>query len=171
MKEKAIKSNRVKFMKKRCFFILITILVIIDQLTKYFIIHNKSKLPKEIINNVLCFNYCENKGIAFGIGEGTVQLISIITIIVIAIILTAIYINYTKINSKILLGSSIMIAGGIGNLIDRIFRLYVVDFIDFNFFNFPIFNFADICVVAGVIIIGITYLIIDRGENIEENNC
>lgn len=160
-------------MKKKSGFILITaLLVIIDQISKYFIVINESKLPKVIINNILRFNYCENRGIAFGIGEGTVQLISIITIVIIVIILIAIYINYSKIDNKILLGSSIMIAGGIGNLIDRIFRLYVVDFIDFNeLFNFPIFNFADICVVIGVIIIGIAYLTIDRGEDIEKDSC
>lgn len=157
--------------KKSCFILITVVLVIIDQISKYFIIINNSKLPKVIIKNILKFNYCENRGIAFGIGEGAVQLISIITIIIIVIILIAIYINYLKIDKKILLGSSIMLAGGIGNLIDRIFRLYVVDFIDLNeLINFPIFNFADICVVIGVIIIGIAYLTIDRGENIEKNN-
>lgn len=157
--------------KKRCFVLIMVILITIDQISKYFIVINKNKLPKVIINNILRFNYCENRGIAFGIGEGTVQLISIITIIIIVIILFAIYKNYSKIDTKILCGTSIMIAGGIGNLIDRIFRLYVVDFIDFSeLFNFPIFNFADICVVIGVIIIGIAYLILDRGENIEKNN-
>ena len=157
--------------KKSCFILITVVLVIIDQISKYFIIINNSKLPKVIIKNVLKFNYCENRGIAFGIGEGAVQLISIITIIIIVIILIAIYINYSKIDTKILLGSSIMLAGGIGNLIDRIFRLYVVDFIDLNeLIKFPIFNFADICVVIGVIIIGISYLTIDGGENIEKNN-
>ncbi|MBO5349395.1 MAG: signal peptidase II [Clostridia bacterium] len=152
-------------MKKKIFFILIIILVAIDQISKYFIVKNKSELPKSIINNILSFNYCENRGIAFGIGEGSVQLISIITIIIIVIILTAIYINYSKIDTKILLGSCLMISGGIGNLIDRIFKLYVVDFIDFNeLIKFPIFNFADICVVIGVIIIGIAYLTINKEQ-------
>lgn len=160
-------------MSKKISFILSTVvLVIIDQISKYLIIINKNKLPKVIINNILKVNYCENRGIAFGIGEGTVQLVSIITIVIIVIILIAIYINYSKIDNKMLLGSCVMIAGGIGNLIDRIFRLYVVDFIDFSaLFNFPIFNFADICVVIGVIIIGIAYLTIDRGENIEKDSC
>lgn len=160
-------------MNKKSNFIIITImLIIIDQISKYFIVSNKNILPKVIINNIFKLNYCENRGIAFGIGEGTVQLISIITMIIIVIILIAIFVNYSKIDKKILLGSSLLIAGGIGNLIDRVFRLCVIDYLDFSdIFNFPIFNFADICVVIGVVIIGIAYLMIDRGENIEKNSC
>lgn len=77
---------------------------------------------------------------------------------------------YNKIDSRILVGASLLISGGIGNLIDRIFRLHVIDFIYFKCINFPVFNFADICVVIGVIVIGISYLLLDRGENVEENN-
>ena len=52
-----------------------------------------------------------------------------------------------------------LISGGVGNLIDRLIRLYVVDFIDFGeFINFPVFNIADIFVVIGVIVIGISCL-------------
>lgn len=98
-------------------------------------------------------------------------LISIITLVIIVIILITIYINYNKINNKILIGLSVLLAGGIGNLIDRIFRTYVIDFIYFKIINFPVFNFADICVVIGVILIGIGYLIIERSENVEKNNC
>ena len=152
-------------MKKVQFFLLMIILIIIDQLSKFFILNNKNELPKTIINNILDFNYCENRGIAFGIGEGNVQLFSIITFIIIIVIMVFILKYYYKINKISLMGITIMIAGGIGNLIDRIFRLYVVDFIDFSkLVKFPIFNFADICVVIGVIIIVISYLYINRGE-------
>ena len=63
-----------------------------------------------------------------------------------------------------------LISGGIGNLLDRVFRLHVVDFIYFKLIDFPIFNFADICIVIGVIIICFGILRGDRGENFEENN-
>ena len=77
-----------------------------------------------------------------------------------------------KINKLALLGIVFVISGGIGNFIDRIFRGYVIDFIDFGqLVNFPIFNFADICVVLGVIIVGISYFIMNRGESFENNNC
>ena len=91
-------------------------------------------------------------------------------LIIIGIII-AIMINYKKINNIILIGIGSIIAGGIGNLIDRIFRMYVIDFIDFSkIIDFPIFNIADICVVIGVFIIGFGYISSIRGEISEENN-
>ncbi len=157
-------------MKKRNFFILIIILVIIDQISKFLIIINKGIFPQELIKGVLDFVYCENKGIAFGIGQGGTQIFSVITSIIIIAIIFIICRYFNKIDSKILIGASLLISGGIGNLIDRIFRLHVIDFIYFKCVNFPVFNFADICVVIGVIVIGISYLLLDRGENVEGNN-
>ena len=59
-----------------------------------------------------------------------------------------------------------LIAGGFGNFIDRTFRLYVVDFIDIRgIVEFPIFNIADICVVAGVVLICISWFINCRSED------
>ena len=55
---------------------------------------------------------------------------------------------------------SLVLAGGIGNLIDRIFRGYVIDYFDITqLFNYPVFNFADICIVLGVVILFVTILI------------
>ena len=80
--------------------------------------------------------------------------------------------NFNKISKFSLFGIALVISGGIGNFIDRIFRGYVIDFIDFGgLINFPIFNFADICVVVGVIIVGICYVIVNKGEEIENNSC
>lgn len=67
-----------------------------------------------------------------------------------------------EINNKELSAMSLIIAGGIGNLIDRIFRGYVIDFIDINpVFKYPVFNIADICVVVGCIIIAIDLIVIN----------
>lgn len=159
-------------MKRKNFFLVSIILVFIDQITKFFIVINKDILPKTILKNILDFTYCENRGIAFGIGSGHVFTFSIITGIAIISIIIAICINYKKINKLCAYGLTCLIAGGIGNFIDRTFRTYVIDFIDFNkLINFPIFNFADICVVVGVIIIGIDCVINIRGEKFEKNNC
>lgn len=157
-------------MKKRNFFILIIILIIIDQISKFLVIINEGSFPQELIKGVLELVYCENKGIAFGIGQGGTQIFSIITSIIIIAIIFVMCRYYNKIDSRILVGASLLISGGVGNLIDRIFRLHVIDFIYFKCINFPVFNFADICVVIGVIVIGISYLLLDRGENVEENN-
>lgn len=159
-------------MKRKIFFLITIILIFIDQISKLFIAINKDQLPKNIIKNILSFTYCENRGIAFGIGSGHVFAFSIITGIAIIFIIIAICMNYKKIEKLCGYGIAIFLAGGIGNFIDRTFRGYVIDFIDFgDLINFPIFNFADICVVLGVIIIGIYFVISIRGENFEKNNC
>ena len=157
-------------MKNEKFFLVILILAIIDQITKLLIILNREKCPITIIKDVLQIEYSENRGIAFGIGNGTTVLISIVTALIMIMILYTINKKYDKLNSTLLTGSVMLISGGIGNLLDRVFRLHVVDFIYFKLIDFPIFNFADICIVIGVIIICFGILRGDRGENFEENN-
>ena len=158
-------------MRKLSFFITVIALIAIDQLSKFFIVANKNDLPKCIINGVLDFTYCENRGIAFGIASGHVRALSIITLIIIIAIIIVMNKNFAKIGKITAIGSAFLIAGGIGNLIDRAFRLYVVDFIDIGkLFKFPIFNIADICVVLGVIFIGAACFFDNGGESIEKNN-
>lgn len=146
-------------MNKRKFFILIIILICIDQISKFLVVFNKDDLPKTIIKNFLNITYCENRGIAFGLASGYVQLFSIITLVIIVAILICVCINFRKSNTFLSVGIGLLISGGVGNLIDRLIRSYVVDFIDFgDFINFPVFNIADIFVVIGVIVIGISCL-------------
>lgn len=146
-------------MNKRKFFILIIILICIDQISKFLVVFNKDDLPKTIIKNFLNITYCENRGIAFGLASGYVQLFAIITLVIIVAILICVCINFKKINTFLSVGIGMLISGGVGNLIDRLIRSYVVDFIDFgDFINFPVFNIADIFVVIGVIVIGISCL-------------
>ena len=60
-----------------------------------------------------------------------------------------------------MISTSLIVAGGIGNLIDRIFRGFVVDMIEVTFINYPVFNFADICVVIGAILF-CAYVLFDK---------
>lgn len=146
-------------MNKRKFFILIIILICIDQISKFLVVFNKDNLPKTIIKNFLNITYCENRGMAFGLASGYVQLFAIITLVIIVAILICVCINFKKINTFLSIGIGMLISGGIGNLVDRLIKSYVVDFIDFgDFINFPVFNIADIFVVIGVIVIGISCL-------------
>lgn len=158
-------------MKKIKFLILTILLFIIDQIIKNIIVSNNNILPKEVIKNILYISYCENRGIAFGMGQGSVELILFITLIIISFIVIYIFIYYYKFNKIMLIGMAFTIAGGLGNLYDRAFRSYVIDYIDFSeIVDFPIFNFADICIVVGVIIIGISYLKNEGGEVNERIN-
>lgn len=158
-------------MKKVKFFVINIILITIDQIFKYYILINKENLPNNIINGVLNFTYCENRGIAFGIGQGGAKIFALMTLLMIIVALIYIAFKFNKLKGLTVFGIALVISGGIGNLIDRLFRGYVIDYIDFSeIVDFPIFNFADICIVMGVIIIGISYLKNEGGEVNERIN-
>lgn len=158
-------------MKKVKFFVINIILITIDQIFKYYILINKENLPNNIINGVLNFTYCENRGIAFGIGQGGAKIFALMTLLMIIVALIYIAFKFNKLKGLTVFGIALVISGGIGNLIDRLFRGYVIDYIDFTeIVDFPIFNFADICIVVGVIIIGISYLKNEGGEVNERIN-
>ena len=70
--------------------------------------------------------------------------------------------RYRKLHFLFGLSLSLFIGGAIGNMIDRVFLGYVVDFLEFTFIDFPIFNVADICVVCGAIIMMIYVIFFDK---------
>ena len=125
------------------------IIIIIDQLSKILIIKN---YHEQIGNELIKIEIAENKGIAFGINSGNNKNI-IITIIVLIIIINFITNQIDRIDTKTNISVSMILAGGVSNLIDRIFRGYVVDFISLK--NFAIFNIADIFIVIGWILLRI----------------
>lgn len=138
------------------------LLIVIDQIIKFFAVENLSKIIDgiPIINKVLHLTYVENRGAAFGIFEGKTAFLSFLTIIMLGIAIGLIF--YKKIQSKFLIISlSLIVAGGIGNLIDRIFRGFVVDYIDVRIINFAIFNLADCFVVTGGVLVVFYVLFID----------
>lgn len=143
-------------MRKRNYIIGI-IIILIDQLTKNILI-NKNII---IIPNILNFIYTKNTGAAFGIGKNSV--IIILNILIIAMI-TIFLIKRNK-DIKNHLPFILIISGSIGNLFDRIFRGYVIDFININLFDFPNFNVADICITIGIFLL--IFLII---KNINRKN-
>lgn len=133
------------------------ILVLIDQILKLIVSLNVS--PNDIVTiipHILDVTYVENNGAAFGIMQGFTWLFSVITLLVVA---GFIYIIVTKkINNKLFCMSAILIMGGaVGNLIDRIFRGYVIDYLQLSFFS-PICNFADYCLTVGAALL-IIYII------------
>lgn len=138
--------------------ILIAGLVGIDQWTKWYFLKNKELFNKfEVIKDFFYLTYLENRGAAFGILQNFRWFFIIITIIALAIMIG----YFIKSDNNFLrLALSILIAGAIGNFIDRLFRGYVVDFLDFYLFgyDFPVFNVADICVNVGVFLL-VIYII------------
>lgn len=126
------------------------LLVLADQGLKYIaIVSLKPVYTIPLIEDILHLTYVENKGMAFGLMKGQKWLLIGVTSVVLLFILFLIVSNKLK-SRYMVITFSLILAGGIGNLIDRIFRSFVVDYIDFRVINFPVFNLADICVCVGL---------------------
>lgn len=151
------------------FIVGILILVFLDQLTKWLVVLKLKPIHDfPIINNVFHLSYVENRGAAFGILQGKHLFFIIITLIVMIFIV----IYYNKLPSQrkyhwMRFALILLASGAIGNLIDRIRLGYVIDFLYFKLIDFPVFNFADICVVIGVGILSIFILINPDDNQIE----
>lgn len=136
--------------------ILVSILVFfLDFISKIivtnFLEYNQSI---KIINNFFYINYVQNQGAAWSIMSGKVLLLIIVSIILIGIIIYYLCKNKNMSMVKII-GFSLLLGGALGNLVDRLWYGYVIDFLSFNIFhyNFPVFNLADCAVVLGSLII------------------
>ncbi len=128
--------------------ILSAVIVGIDQLIKFLVYsYLKPVGSVEIIPGLFSLTYVENKGAAFGMMANMRWVFIIFTIAVIAVLFYVIF--KKKIKSKMFTASAILlIGGGIGNLIDRIFLGYVIDYLSISFFP-PVCNFADYCITVG----------------------
>lgn len=147
--------------------LFIVFFVLIDQITKYLAtVYLKGKNEFVVIPNILSFNYLNggNAGAAWGMFAGKTALFIVFTIIAIILIVKFIYnllellSNYSlnNITGRILIyAMSLLIAGALGNMIDRILYGCVTDFISFQFIEFPIFNVADCYVTCSCLIIAI----------------
>lgn len=137
----------------------------IDQLCKYYIV-NRFTLNDSLIVIKDFFNitYINNYGAGFSILQDQRIFLCLVSIIAIGIL---VYLLITeKKNSNLTKASYLMIiAGALGNLIDRIRLGYVVDFLDFNIFgyDFPVFNFADCCITIGCFIV--IFIVLKENKN------
>ncbi len=147
--------------------IILILLAAADQLTKFLaLIFLKPISTKVLIKGVLSLTYVENYGAAFGMLQNSRWVFITLTIAIISAILA--YRIRSGENGKLFNSASLLlISGGMSNLIDRIFRGYVVDMIQFTFIDYPVFNFADCCVVAGAVLMCIYVLRRDSDEDKE----
>ena len=136
----------------RYYFIILSIIITLsDIITKHIISINH----KTLINNNLIFfsiDYVKNFGAAFNLFSGSRVFLSLVSI-TITIILLYIILYIQKISNIDLFSYSFILAGTVGNGLDRITKGYVIDFIKLNFINFPVFNIADISINIGLILI------------------
>lgn len=128
------------------------VLVLIDQVVKVCVVNNIKDNSITIIKGILRFSYCENEGVAFSIGDGHVPVFIVVNLLIVCGLIFYFERNRKAFNWFGKIFFIMVIAGGVSNLIDRVFRGFVVDFIDVNgIINFAIFNVADIFIVVGII--------------------
>ena len=140
-----------KIQTKIYFLFLSIFIILIDQFTKNIIFNNK----KLFINkDFLLFklDFVKNYGAAFNIFSGSRIFLSLISIFF-SILLIYLIFKKNTLNSFDLYSYSFILGGTIGNGIDRIYKGFVVDFINLNIINFPVFNIADISINIGFIIL------------------
>lgn len=145
----------------------IAFLIAIDQIIKFIVLKHLEPIGSiTVIDKVLSLTYVENTGAAFGSFSGYTRVLSVFTALV--LIVGLIYLLSGKIQSKVVYwGLTLIIAGGAANLIDRVGRHFVIDYIDPLFVKFAVFNFADILVTVGafIVIIYLLYEIIRDSKN------
>ena len=131
------------------------LLVVLDQFTKVLALQNlKGQGPITIIPDVFQLLYVENRGAAFGILQNKQWVFQIITAIVLAALIWALpRMSRERHFLPLRLCLCFIGAGAVGNMIDRIFRGYVVDFFYFKLIDFPVFNVADIYVTTSAIVL------------------
>ena len=140
--------------RKRSFLSIAILGIIFDQLTKYIVVQNFAEVGDTfpIWQNVFHFTYVINTGAAFSFFRGQVDILRWISLIVSVILI--IFVWYSpKITRLEEFGYGFILAGAVGNGIDRFLFGYVVDFLDFRLINFPVFNVADVAINIGVLLL------------------
>lgn len=156
------------------FCIIVIVLAIgIDQLSKYLVTANLKDIGTlPLIEDVFHFTYVENRGAAFGMLADHRWVFMVLSVLGIAALIAWLVIEKPK-SLWLKLAVSLIIGGGIGNMIDRVLLGYVIDFIDCRFINFYVFNIADSCVCVGCALFMLTVIIDEvteiRAKKLTEN--
>ena len=138
--------------------LLAVALVAVDQLVKYLVLQNiplGGHVP--FIPHLVELTYVQNTGAAFALFEEHTWLLALVSLAMSVVLIIALWKGFFR-HPLGRLTLTLLLAGAVGNLIDRAFRGFVVDTFNLLFMNFAVFNVADICVVVGGISAGLYYL-------------
>ncbi len=149
---------------------IVAAIIALDQIFKCWITNNIGLTDSlTVIPNVIDFVYVKNTGAAFSfLADKAYGIIILSCISVLFCIFAVWFMVKKKPQSKMLrISLALMLSGALGNAIDRIFRGYVVDFIEATFINFPVFNIADIAITSGAALLIIFMLFFDKEKDNE----
>lgn len=146
---------------------VIVVLIVLDQLVKWWTVENIAlDSVRDLIPNVLSLAYLRNYGAAYSLLQNQQTFFIVITIVVMT---GAIWylIKHIKGSLWLVTSLSLVIAGGFGNFIDRVRLGYVVDMFHLDFIDFPVFNVADSYLTVGVLLL---FICIMKEEDDGRNN-
>ena len=136
--------------------------VLIDQISKLIVVQTLPLYDSVVlIDGFFSFTHIQNRGAAWGMFSEHRWVFLVATTIAI-IVLPIILYRFRKLHVLFGTSMSLIIGGAIGNMIDRIFLGYVVDFLEFTFIDFPVFNIADVCIVVGTALMVVYILFFDK---------
>ena len=151
--------------------VVILLVVAVDLVSKALIVPQDESVWAEVpvIADLVVISPTRNKGAGFSSFYGQTTLLVVLTVIFLLGITTFDVLSKQK--SKLyVVSTGLIIAGAIGNFVDRILFGYVRDFIYFELINFPVFNVADICLTVGVIIYAVNFLFFNKNKK-EQNGA
>lgn len=164
-----MKSKKSFICKKNIItFVVIAALLVIDQYIKQLVIRHLKLIDSfALIPDIIQLRYLENDGAMMGFMGGKTEIMTVLSVL--CFVVVAVLIFSGKINNKIDFVSLTMIcAGGIGNIIDRIVRGFVVDYIEVLFIDFYVFNFADCLITVSAFLLFFNQLYLIYKENKEK---
>lgn len=149
------------------------IMVAVDQIIKYFVTVYLQPLGSvTVIDNFFNLTYVENNGVAFGMFSDMRWVFVALTSVLLFVIMFIMFKKRPK-GKMFYIAAGLIIGGGIGNLIDRIFYGYVIDYLSLSFFP-PVCNFADYCITIGTVLLIIYLLffsnVFDSSKKVKKND-
>ena len=168
-------SSSLKIIKKKprdyiLYSSIIAIGIFLDQLTKWLTVKFLSAVETfPIIKNVIHLTYVKNRGAAFGMFKDQRWIFMTTSTVMIVGLLLYLYLGFAE-NKLYEVSIAMIISGGIGNMIDRLYLKYVIDFIYFKLIDFAVFNGADsfVCVGAGLLVLALVKDIIKEAKEVKK---
>lgn len=158
-----IEMKRSAFAEWFGYLLIFTSIIGLDQLVKALVYRDLRPISTfELLPGVFRLKYCENTGAAFSILAGQTWVFIVLTVLLCSLIIFLLIRGVIR-SAPARIALVCVVSGGVGNLIDRIFRGYVVDMFDFYLIDFAVFNVADIFVCCGCIVFVLLFLF-SKGE-------
>ncbi len=142
--------------------LLIVLTMLFDQLAKLIVVQTMELYESIVlIPRIFSFTYIHNYGAAWGIFKDARWVFIVATSVALVVLPIVLY-KLRRVHTLFSLSLSLIIGGAAGNMIDRVFLGYVVDFLEFTFIDFPVFNIADVAIVVGTFMLAFYVIFLDK---------